>query len=122
MLFAFRVWPFPPPSAFADEHATRMALMSEDWIETVVEPMKALVEQRAIETRTQDKDTLEMVHETFFVVPSECQMLALNGLTLLSGEDCTSCTNEVFSFSQTRAICSCLLYLWWLRHVAGGKP
>jgi hypothetical protein len=72
-------------SANCDEHATRVALMSFDWLEVVVEPMKALVEQKAIETRTQDKETLEMTHETYYIVPHELEELALYGLQLLAG-------------------------------------
>lgn len=72
-------------SANCDEHATRVALMGFDWLEVVVEPMKTLVEQKAITTRTQDKETLQMTHETYHVVPQELEELALHGLQLLCG-------------------------------------
>merc|ERR1711990_440685 len=62
-----------------------MALMGYDWIELVVEPMKALVEQKAIETRHQDKDTMEITIDTELVMPSELEVLALHGLQLLAG-------------------------------------
>ena len=47
-------------SCCCDEHATRVALMSFDWLDAVVDAMKSLVEQKSVEIRTQDKETFEM--------------------------------------------------------------